>query len=386
LKRAQLLTIDFILSIAIFISILLTLMTVWGSVDTQIKDLEDRRDLQSLSVAITDSLVRSTGNPADWNSTNVKSIGLAETERVLSLRKIKSMFSMDYFSVKSKMRLSNYELQIIFTDKDSNNLTTGLARSPIAYYSRDPARTKVLEKLNNSGLVWDLYWGANPNDLPSHQNSYARRNFYANPNPVNGFNGMIDNQSAYRTIIIENLDLPITFENSDLNISGLQEFVSRGGILVVIGQGRQGANIIDQDFGADSGYQAAGWGEGTVLEPHYLLPESAAGETVSFGGSRWYFSSNQDRAEVNVVVSQTGHPGRGMLCFWQYGLGTIYYIEDMEGLVSGNPLQDSIHIVGEPMRFGLSPSLPSQVVTVRRTVLLEGFDRELASMEMRVWK
>lgn len=391
MRRAQLLSIDFILSAAIFLSILLTLSSIWSAVDTQVKDVESRRELQSLSIAISDSLVRSPGNPADWNSSNVQSIGLASVERVLSLKKIKALTGTNYYDSKSRMRLANYDLQIVFADYKGYNLTSGVIRSPMAYYSRSASKTRILQKLTASGLVWDFYWGDQESQLPGgNRNAFSQRNYFERGmgDQSEFFNSLVSNQASYRTIIVENLD-PNEFgaANSDLNISGLQEFVSRGGILVVVGQGIPGANLIDQNFSVSSEYAVNGWGTGTAVDPWYMLPENSIGNSVSFASDHWYFHSQQGQPEVKTIVSVTGTTDRGMICFWQYGLGRIYYIEDLEGVLQGGTLlQDATTIVGTNLAFGLSPSLPEQVVTVRRMGILEGVDREPVSMLMRVWK
>ncbi len=405
MRKAQLLTIDFVLSLAIFVSILLTLVTVWSSIDAQVRDVESRRELQTLSLSVSDLLVRNPGNPIDWNSTNVKSIGLATEERVLSLNKITAIMGMGYDDVKSRLRLGGlsmlqsdgtaYDFDVVFVDSDGYNLTSGVVRSPIAYYARDRNRARILEKIEGSGLVWDLYWGNAEAQIPGGSfGAYSPRHRYnilGLAQQVDFFNQyLVMNQSSYRTIIIENLDPSdpgIGLTNDYLNITGLQEFLSNGGILVVVGQGAEGANVIDENFSVHGAYQAGGWGDGEVADPWHMLPKDSLGRGVSFGSSRWYLYSDPGDAEIKTIVSQEGEPSRCMICRWNYGFGRIYYIEDLEGsLEGGAPLQDSVAVIGEQLKFGLSPAFQSQVVIVRRTAILEGPEREPVGMTLRVWK
>ncbi len=85
--RGQLLTTDFILSLAIFLAILLTVMSLWASVDTQMRDAESRRDMQSISAYVSDTLLRSRGHPQNWTNETVQVIGLANKDQVMSMDK-----------------------------------------------------------------------------------------------------------------------------------------------------------------------------------------------------------------------------------------------------------------------------------------------------------
>jgi hypothetical protein len=55
-------------------------------------------------------------------------------------------------------------------------------------------------------------------------------------------------------------------------------------------------------------------------------------------------------------------------------------------------LQDYAAIAGKRLNFGNDtrsgavPVAASQMVTVKRTVIVDGFYRDLATMEVRVWK
>ncbi len=403
MKKAQLLTIDFVLSLAIFVSIMLTLVGIWSTVGTQVRDVESRRELQMISLAVSDMLVRSPGSPNNWNSTNVSSIGLAKIERILDLAKIREFLKMDYYDVKDKVRLGGlgtglyesktFDFQVYFADMNGNNLTDGLARSPVAYFAwRNVQGINVFKKLNSSNHVWDFYWSNSL--LPSSLNPSTSRFIYqpdalsSNPK-LETLNLMIANQSSYRTIIIENpFIIGGGWNNFEINISGLQEFVSRGGILVVISQDPPSGNIIDENFSVHGNFNGAagGWGDGIVVDPWYLMNETQVGAITVFSKKRWYFYSQPGDAEVKVIASVQSHPEQGMICYWNYGYGRIYYIEDLNGNVGSSSLTDVLAIIGRPLRFGLSPALPQQVITIRRTALLEGFDREPISMILRVWK
>ena len=431
--KGQLLTIDFALSMVIFLTILLTLITLWANFDTQIRDLEDRRDMQTLAVAVSDSLVRSPGNPGNWTSATVKSIGLAEQERILSLDKILKLYGMmnsyspvdpsfDYTGTRSILRLGNYEVTMYFRDYRGYNLTSAAARSPIAYYARNHSdvtpRHALADKLKGYGdsvlgeeVVWDYYWGG-PNDGSAPKcigaDNYSCRYVYADPNATKAFNNMLDNQSSYRTIIVEDMDLkdpsdPQTaaVNNSDLNMTELVNFTNNGGILIVIGgAGATGAGIIDQNFSAVGVYSNSGWGKGNITNPEYFLRGLTPGMTVDFqdayGNSRdhWVFRSN-GTVPINTYISLIGHPEDCMACSWTYGRGYVYYLEEFDPVtatdINGlNPVQlkNYAAVAGNRLNFGNftnSANIASSVINEKRTVIVDGFYRDPATMEMRVW-
>jgi hypothetical protein len=120
----------------------------------------------------------------------------------------------------------------------------------------------------------------------------------------------VANQSSYRTIIIEGMDLDeIVKTNGDLNITGLVGFVKNGGILIVIGgTGESGAGIIDRDFGVYGVYNNTGWGDGDITNPGYFLRGMSIGGNVNWGSrDHWVFRANGTQA-LATYISRGGYP------------------------------------------------------------------------------
>ena len=87
-KKAQITVVDFGLSIFIF-TILVTVIVIslYNYHDRVAGRLEDEMIVAS-AVAVTDNFVKTSGYPNDWTIDDVKIIGLATRDRVLSQEKV----------------------------------------------------------------------------------------------------------------------------------------------------------------------------------------------------------------------------------------------------------------------------------------------------------
>jgi hypothetical protein len=94
--KAQAWSMDFIASITVFILIFSIVVFSWNYVNTQNAERSLFSEMQVSGLDISDILVRSPGNPEDWNESNVLSIGLAYRENVLNETKVDQFVSMNY--------------------------------------------------------------------------------------------------------------------------------------------------------------------------------------------------------------------------------------------------------------------------------------------------
>lgn len=125
MSKAQVITGDFVISMLVFMILLAMIIPVWSYVDYQIRSSEEVKSMNSIVMLISDSFVRSGGYPADWNSTNVKSIGLADRDRELNLTKVLNLLEMNYNTAKKLMGIEAYEIYLTITDTDDNIINKG---------------------------------------------------------------------------------------------------------------------------------------------------------------------------------------------------------------------------------------------------------------------
>ncbi len=111
--RGQIWSLDFSVSIVIFLIVLIPFMLIWGYMYAENEEKRMFDDMETRAMSISDSLVRLGGVPDDWNATSVEVIGLASEENVLDPGKVSSFDSMNYSHVREVMtKRYDYYLRI----------------------------------------------------------------------------------------------------------------------------------------------------------------------------------------------------------------------------------------------------------------------------------
>ncbi len=309
--KGQLLSGDFILSLAMFIIALAIVVPLWGYVTDQIKYDEDRKALDNTVSIISDVLTKSTGSPNDWNVTNVKSIGLTDENGYLNLTKNMNFIDLGYDNARNLLG-TGYNLYVSVSDIDDNMIYSGAASKPIAYFaSKERDMENVIRKANAS---WDFYTG----------NGDHAQNIAA-------FNSMAGNQSIYRTIIIEDPEL----QESEVNIQGIIDFLNLGGVLIY-----EGNPMLIDTFGE---FNQTTNRDGIVIPNDKILINSSADDNVSFLNAQWAAHV----AGIQKIIADK-NDNKTIVGFWKYGNGMIYYISDINGTIinSNILLEDSLGVFG----------------------------------------
>ncbi len=148
-RKGQVAIIDLFIAIAVFI-ILITITTLtWDLYNIRLDIRIDYDDMMIRAFQISDSLVKSSGYPGDWEKTsNPSIIGLAEADRVLSKDKVSKFTSLNYNNVKDKMKINLYDYYFLIRNaggdpiitsgvSPSGNYVVNLAR--IVVYDNEPA-------------------------------------------------------------------------------------------------------------------------------------------------------------------------------------------------------------------------------------------------------
>lgn len=381
-KKGQIFTTDFMISVAVFIGVLITIITLWNGIDIHIKEVESRREMHSIAISVSDALIRSPGFPPSWNSTNVQSIGLAKEEYVLDQQKLMSLIGLDYDTARSIMRLGNYHMLIYVSDISGHNVSSGVLRSPVAYFCNSACTLQ--DSLNDSGLVWDIYQVPGP-ALPSIYNFRAQ---YVNslPTPEHFFNQTTAGLSGYKSLLLEE---PLV-TNSRINITGLQQFLENGGVILVKAQGTPGYNVIDQNFSMHS--ENVGSTNGVVNRLDLVIQNASIGSTIAFSTSSWRYYSGSGDVPIISLVNDSADSTKCLVCSWTYGRGKIYFVEDFNGRLNppGGPLlsqSNSLNFIGKPLKYGTMPSNESiDVISINRVAVMEGIFREPVAIHIIVWR
>ena len=364
MSKAQVISGDFTISIAVFIAILIMVLPLWGYVESQVKGNEERRDMESSLLIVSDVLTKTHGLPFDWNESNVRSIGLAGKEGVLNITKVLNLVGMDYDNAREILGINNYGLYISFRNIDGQNMTSGVAESDVAYFSVNSEAMKNI--IANSGLVWDYYYGGS--GTPDKNDS---RSFYSAAKQ-DAFNAMLSNSSLYRTMIIEEPELL----ESEVNIDEMKNFLNMGGLIIFEGS----PDVIKDSFGMHAD-QSPGRTGLIVKKDRFVISE--LGKSVTFADADWAFYQAVDDNSLTKLIEDQADSSDAVVGYWEYGLGRIYYISDISGTVDSSPLQ--LNIAGQRLEFG-SPVGGNTIVKIQRLVLLSKERNVVADMDMLLWK
>ena len=93
-KKGQIWSLDFVTSVTVFLMVLIPLLFIWNYVNIQNEQQIFFDDVETSALFISDSLIRTKGNPEGWNTANVVQIGLAAKENTLNTTKVSYLISM----------------------------------------------------------------------------------------------------------------------------------------------------------------------------------------------------------------------------------------------------------------------------------------------------
>lgn len=361
MNKGQIVSGDFTISVLIFIFILILILPLWNYVEYHVVSIESRKDMESSLLLMSDVLTKTAGLPNNWNTTNVRSIGLADGIGILNVTKVSNIIKMDYDTVRNLLGVQTYHLYILFEDIEGYNLTSGVCNSPIAFFSVSQEDVKPV--IANSGIVWDYYYGGASTDPEDS------RNFYTGDKAV-VFNEMLSNRSLYKAMIVEDPELL----EGDVNINELKDFLDLGGILIFEGD----PTLIKDSFGmsAEQGSDRVG----SVIQNRFVIAD--IGKDVTFVDADWAFYQDSGDKELQILVEDKSD-GKAIVGYWDYGLGRIYYISDINASVDASPLE--FNIIGEKLELGNYPS-GNMVVTAQRLVVVNKERNNVANMNTVLWK
>lgn len=126
MNKGQIISVDLIVSVVIFISVFAVCLLV------SVRSLEELRDSYESSILnkkvqrISEILVRTQGLPQDWNETSATSIGLAESEFILNYTKILRLKNMQASRVRSLLGLGEYDFFVNITNLTRQSFPEGL--------------------------------------------------------------------------------------------------------------------------------------------------------------------------------------------------------------------------------------------------------------------
>lgn len=132
MKHAQVWSMDFISSIIIFFLVVSVTIFAWNYTINKNTEQVNFNEMENKALMISDIIIRSQGQPPDWDTGNVQTIGLASEENVINQTKTLQFITMDYNIIRQLWGIRSYnfylEMQYIngtTIQTNGNNITKG---------------------------------------------------------------------------------------------------------------------------------------------------------------------------------------------------------------------------------------------------------------------
>lgn len=142
MNKAQIFSVDFIIGLVIFMPFLLLLSFLWNYSNSQFQETETIIDMREKVVFISDLLIKTGGNPANWTSANVVSVGLATSNNRISQEKLNELNEISCLEFKNIFdMLYNFYLEVkdinenvLFADEKCGNYSKAEKIIPVKRY------------------------------------------------------------------------------------------------------------------------------------------------------------------------------------------------------------------------------------------------------------
>jgi len=116
-KKSQLAMGDFIVALVVATLMLMVIMFTWNRYAIVLDENTKFRNMESTAMQVADLLVKSSGSPLDWETdiSDIQFIGLAITDRNISLDKLNSFANIDYNRSLKLLGLELYDFDFSFS-------------------------------------------------------------------------------------------------------------------------------------------------------------------------------------------------------------------------------------------------------------------------------
>ena len=128
-------------------------MINWNIYYDKIDERKDYSDMTNKAFQISNYLVKADGFPDDWNSSDVKIIGLADSDRVLSSDKINLLIDTPLNKTTDIFKTYKYNFSIIIVDID------GIVLHNYGYSKNNPKKSVSIRRYvnyNNEESILEL--------------------------------------------------------------------------------------------------------------------------------------------------------------------------------------------------------------------------------------
>ena len=131
MKRAQFFSVELVTVMLLFLTLFLTVLSIWNSQRTRLDKERLVYELELKAANIGELLVESPGSPTNWNTAAVEQFGLADEYHVVNAYKFNNLLTMinnSYDYTRELLGVSKYGLVIVLEDfNEAVIISAGLA-------------------------------------------------------------------------------------------------------------------------------------------------------------------------------------------------------------------------------------------------------------------
>jgi len=116
--KAQIAVTDFFIALFILGILLSFIILAWNTQERRFNEKLEYENMIVTAFQVTDVLVKTEGYPIGWNISNVRVIGLAGIDRIISGDKLALFDNITYDSLRSKLGLLPYHFELVMERLD----------------------------------------------------------------------------------------------------------------------------------------------------------------------------------------------------------------------------------------------------------------------------
>ncbi len=312
-RDGQVFTLDMIASVLVFVLILNLSFMTWNVAERNSVGLNEEKVVRGQVARVADLLVRTPGHPENWTAETVEIVGFTEPDHFIRDGKLDAFGDLSYTEQRDELRATPREFHLRVT-RGTGSEGEVIGDQPVAVIveqSAGPGDQRMHRVMNDSGMVWDLYWPSSSGE--DTLSSLTARSVY---NYSTDGAAMFDDMLRYATIIGEDTNL----DTGDIAEEGLLEgFVENGSAYL---HTEEKPELLNETFDVDD--VDVGSGNGSIRKVTPLLNGSLRDRKfVQFEDGPGAFKNAS-----TVFVNDTEPPHGCLACGWDIGNGSLYYVAD----------------------------------------------------------
>jgi len=112
----QLTSLDFIMSLVVFILLITTIIAFWSNYTLRFDANLKQKELVLKAITITDLFIENQGIPTNWTKDNVQVVGLVDYDRELDASKLSSFLDIGYDQAKDYLNIKAFDFYFRVVD------------------------------------------------------------------------------------------------------------------------------------------------------------------------------------------------------------------------------------------------------------------------------